>query len=41
MNADTAVKEIARIIQDGTKPTRRLDRIFRVLVQCGAIEVKP
>lgn len=41
VNADAAVKEIARIIQDGSKPARRLDRIFRILVQCGAIEVKP
>ena len=41
VNADDALREITRIIQDQTRPTRKLDRIYRVLVQVGAIQVKP
>lgn len=40
MTAEDALREIARIIQDGSRPTRRLDRIYRVCVQSGAIRVE-
>lgn len=37
MSHDEALNEIARIIQSGDRPTRRIDRIYRVLVQAGVI----
>lgn len=40
MSHEDALNEIARIIQSSERPTRRIDRIYRVLVQAGVIKVE-
>lgn len=41
MTAEDALREIVRVIEDTTlRPTRRIDRIYRILVQAGVIATK-